>query len=119
MKEEFPAQESRAGSPERIWGSHKPNDGLLKGNDGGSTPYLRRIRSMSLHESNGRKSDMAERMRHTRAYKRYGFKGNSRGHSIQGPFATLEQTFKALPQHVGFNIELSTGFLIVNFMNLH
>jgi hypothetical protein len=62
---------------------------------------------MSLNEPDGRQSDIAERIRYSRAFKKNGFKGNSRGHSIQGPFATLEQTFKALPQHVGFNIELS------------
>ena len=62
---------------------------------------------MSLNEPDGRQSDTAERVRYSRAFRKHGFKGNSRGHSIQGPFATLEQTFKALPQHVGFNIELS------------
>lgn len=49
-----------------------------------------------------------ERMKHTRDFKRKGFKGNTRGEHIQAPFATLEELFKKLPESVGFNIELST-----------
>jgi glycerophosphodiester phosphodiesterase len=107
MKEEFPFLDSRSGSPDRIWGSEKRNGSPSNEPDGMRTPSLRRARSMSLNEPDGRQSDMTERVRLSRAFKLNGFKGNSRGHSIQGPFATLEQTFKALPQHVGFNIELS------------
>ncbi|KAF8543531.1 glycerophosphocholine phosphodiesteras-like protein Gde1 [Trichophaea hybrida] len=103
MKEEFPPLDSRSGSPDRV---DKCNGSPPNESDGVRTPNLRRARSMSLNESDGRQSDIAERIRYSRAFKKNGFKGNSRGHSIQGPFATLEQTFKALPQHVGFNIEL-------------
>lgn len=54
-----------------------------------------------------RSADMSERMKHTRDFKMKGFKGNSRGNFIQAPFTTLEEMFKKLPQHIGFNIEMS------------
>jgi glycerophosphodiester phosphodiesterase len=107
MKEEFLPLDSRSGSPDRTWGNEKRNGSPSNEPDGARTPGLRRARSMSLNEPGGRQSDIAERVRLSRAFKLNGFKGNSRGHSIQGPFATLEQTFKAIPQQVGFNIELS------------
>lgn len=46
-------------------------------------------------------------MKHTRDFKSKGFKGNSRGNSIQAPFTTLEEMFKQLPETIGFNIEMS------------
>lgn len=52
---------------------------------------------------------MRERMKHTRDFKIKGFKGNSRGNFIQAPFTTLEEMFKKLPEHIGFNIEMSTS----------
>ena len=55
--------------------------------------------------------DMEERMKHTRDYKKKGFKGNSYGNHIQSPFATLEDLFKKLPPHVGFNIEMKYPML--------
>lgn len=51
--------------------------------------------------------NLDERMKHTRDYKKKGFKGNTRGSHIQAPFATLEELFKKLPNSVGFNMELS------------
>lgn len=63
---------------------------------------------MSAHESAKLEiSDMSERMKHTRDFKNKGFKGNSRGNSIQAPFTTLEEMFKTLPESIGFNIEMS------------
>lgn len=106
MKEEFPLLDSRSGSPDRVWGNEKRNGSPSNDPDGARTPGLRRARSMSLNEQAGRQNEITERVKLSRAFKLNGFKGNSRGHSIQGPFATLEQTFKALPPHVGFNIEL-------------
>lgn len=50
---------------------------------------------------------MSERMKHTRDFKKKGFKGNSRGNFIQAPFTTLEEMFKKLPETIGFNIEMS------------
>lgn len=55
--------------------------------------------------------DMEERMKHTRDFKKKGFKGNSRGNHIQAPFATLEELFKRLPNDVGFNIEMKYPML--------
>ncbi|KAI4191895.1 MAG: hypothetical protein LQ346_004563 [Caloplaca aetnensis] len=72
----------------------------------------RRNRSMSLdHSANDRNSEMSERMKHTRDFKEKGYKGNSRGHFIQAPFTTLEEMFKKLPGHVGFNIEMKYPML--------
>ena len=53
----------------------------------------------------------SERMKHTRDYKKKGFKGNQRGTAIQSPFATLTEMFQKLPPTVGFNIELKYPML--------
>jgi glycerophosphodiester phosphodiesterase len=74
--------------------------------------FQRRQRSMSVGEELG-VPDLDERMKHTRAFKLKGFKGNTRGSHIQAPFATLEELFKKLPENVGFNMELSMFMLAV------
>lgn len=56
-------------------------------------------------------SEARERMKHTRALKEKGFKANSRGDSIQSPFATLEEMFRKIPETVGFNIEIKYPML--------
>ncbi|KAI4121970.1 MAG: hypothetical protein LQ338_006067 [Usnochroma carphineum] len=72
----------------------------------------RRYRSMSWdNAANDRNSQMSERMKHTRDFKEKGYKGNSRGNFIQAPFTTLEEMFKKLPEHVGFNIEMKYPML--------
>lgn len=107
MKEEFPQAISRATSPARQWNSDKSEHST----DGTQTPSnIRRARSMSLQYAD-HQSTLEDRMKHTRAFKKNGFKGNSRGTSIQAPFATLEQTFKTLPPSIGFNIELKYPML--------
>lgn len=72
-----------------------------------------RQRSMSMdwpdHQMS--KTEMEERMKHTRDFKAKGFKGNSRGNFIQAPFATLEDLFRKLPESVGFNIEMKYPML--------
>lgn len=69
---------------------------------------------MSLHDDdNGTQADFVERMKHTRAFKLHGFKGNSRGTSISAPFTTLEAAFKACPPGTGFNIELSMYYIFL------
>ena len=63
---------------------------------------------MSLDYSNKEENtSMSERMKHTRTFKEKGFKANSRGNFIQAPFTTLEEMFQALPESIGFNIEMS------------
>jgi glycerophosphodiester phosphodiesterase len=52
-----------------------------------------------------------ERMKHTRDFKKKGFKANSRGDFIQSPFTTLEEMFRTLPEEVGFNIEMKYPML--------
>ena len=54
---------------------------------------------------------MNERMKHTRDFKKKGYKGNTRGHSIQSSFATLEDMFTKLPESLGFNIEMKYPML--------
>jgi glycerophosphodiester phosphodiesterase len=56
-------------------------------------------------------SDMSERMKHTKDFKKKGFKANTRGTSIQAPFTTLEEMFKKLPETIGFNIEMKYPML--------
>lgn len=48
---------------------------------------------------------ITHRMKYTRDYKMKGFKGNSRGISIQAPFTTLREVLQSLPPNVGCNIE--------------
>lgn len=64
-------------------------------------------RSLSVGGTEYDPAEINEKIKHTRDFKKKGFKGNTRGNHIQAPFATLEELFKKLPEHVGFNIELS------------
>lgn len=58
--------------------------------------------------------EMSERMKHTRDFKLKGYKGNSRGNFIQEPFTTLQEMFKKLEPHIGFNIEMSKSYSNMN-----
>ena len=72
----------------------------------------RKHRSMSLGDlTKGETSEMSERMKNTRDFKKKGFKANSRGNFIQAPFTTLEEMFVKLPEHIGFNIEMKYPML--------
>lgn len=68
-------------------------------------------RSQSMGFAGTGHAEMEERMKHTRDYKEKGFKANSRGNFIQAPFATLEDLFRQLPEHIGFNIEMKYPML--------
>ncbi|KAK9459370.1 Glycerophosphoryl diester phosphodiesterase family-domain-containing protein [Lipomyces oligophaga] len=68
-------------------------------------PPGRRPRSLSLEMIDDDDDAYSERLKYTNDFKKKGFKGNSRGISIQAPFTTLEEVFRTLPKHVGFNIE--------------
>ncbi|KAF2855944.1 glycerophosphocholine phosphodiesteras-like protein Gde1 [Plenodomus tracheiphilus IPT5] len=102
---------SRNGSPETV---PVPSDVSGQGDRPTNT---RRLRSYSVDNSTqrnvhtDRQNDLTERMKHTRDFKKKGFKGNNRGSSIQGEFATLEQMFNVLPEKVGFNIEMKYPML--------
>lgn len=77
----------------------------------------RRMRSYSVDNSTqrnihiDRQLELTERMKHTRDFKKKGFKGNNRGFSIQSSFTTLEKMFNELPETVGFNIEMKYPML--------
>lgn len=66
-----------------------------------------RQRSMSVGGYEYDPTELTEKIKHTRDFKKKGFKGNTRGEHIQAPFATLEELFKKIPKTVGFNMELS------------
>ncbi|CAI7675083.1 unnamed protein product [Penicillium manginii] len=70
-----------------------------------------RQRSMSVGGSLYDPAELTEKIKHTRDFKKKGFKGNTRGEHIQAPFATLEELFKKVPTPVGFNIELKYPML--------
>ncbi|KAJ5106974.1 hypothetical protein N7456_003649 [Penicillium angulare] len=70
-----------------------------------------RQRSMSVGGSEYDPAELTEKIKHTRDFKKKGFKGNTRGEHIQAPFATLEELFKKIPTPVGFNIELKYPML--------
>ncbi|KAF1936547.1 glycerophosphodiester phosphodiesterase GDE1 [Clathrospora elynae] len=101
---------SRTRSPETI--------PVLNGNSGTEDrPSTRRLRSYSVDNSKqrnihiDRQDELTERMKHTRDFKKKGFKGNNRGTSIQSSFTTLERMFDELPESVGFNIEMKYPML--------
>ena len=71
----------------------------------------RKQRSMSLGTNGPNKEEMDERMKHTRDFKKKGFKANTRGDFIKAPFTTLEQMFTQIPESVGFNIEMKYPML--------
>ncbi|KAL6704796.1 Glycerophosphocholine phosphodiesterase [Coniothyrium glycines] len=101
---------SRAGSPETVPIPQSENDI-------DNRPNARRPRSYSVDYSTqrnihtDRQAELTERMKHTRDYKKKGFKGNNRGTSIQSSFTTLERMFNELPESVGFNIEMKYPML--------
>ncbi|KAI9728581.1 MAG: Glycerophosphocholine phosphodiesterase [Cirrosporium novae-zelandiae] len=70
-----------------------------------------RQRSMSVGNSERDVDEMSERMKHTRDFKKKGFKGNSRGNFIQSSFTTLEEMFRKVKPDVGFDIELKYPML--------
>ncbi|KAJ5932263.1 hypothetical protein N7516_006752 [Penicillium verrucosum] len=70
-----------------------------------------RQRSMSVGGSEYDPAELTEKIKHTRDFKKKGFKGNTRGEHIQAPFATLEELFTKIPKPVGFNIELKYPML--------
>ncbi|KAL4975337.1 Glycerophosphoryl diester phosphodiesterase family-domain-containing protein [Aspergillus desertorum] len=89
-----------------------PGQIAIGGIERSKTPPLPpRHRSMSVGGSESDLLEINERIKHTRDFKKKGFKGNSRGNHIQAPFATLEELFKKLPQNVGFNMELKYPML--------
>ena len=83
----------------------KPNQASFQESKSGDS---RRTRSLSAgNKAKDERTDMSERMKHTKDFKKKGFKANSRGNFIQAPFTTLEEMFKKLPENIGFNIEMS------------
>jgi hypothetical protein len=67
-----------------------------------------RLRAHSLDQTTNLKSQsLLEHMRHTYEFKLKGFKGNTRGEHIHGPFTTLEEMLRTLPEALGIEIELS------------
>ena len=95
-------QNSAGGSPERI----------SEANAREIRSEKRKTRSASVSNiENVSSIDLYERMKHTRAFKEKGFKGNSRGNFIQEPFTTLEEMFHKLPESTGFNIEMKYPML--------
>jgi glycerophosphodiester phosphodiesterase len=66
----------------------------------------RRSRSVGGHFEAGA-IQIRDRMKHTVDYKLKGFKPNTRGDFIQDSFATLKELLVQVPEHVGFDIEIS------------
>ncbi|KAE8149137.1 Glycerophosphoryl diester phosphodiesterase family-domain-containing protein [Aspergillus avenaceus] len=90
--------------------SASPSRQVDAGSRDSSVPAFRQ-RSMSVGGSEYDPAELNEKIKHTRDFKKKGFKGNTRGNHIQAPFATLEELFKKLPRSVGFNIELKYPML--------
>jgi glycerophosphodiester phosphodiesterase len=105
-------RQSRPSSPETT----TPSNGT---NGFEERPFPKRLRSYSVDNSKqrnihmDREAEIKERMKHTRDFKKKGYKGNSRGISIQSDFTTLERMFKSkdIPQTAGFNIEMKYPML--------
>ncbi|RPA85067.1 glycerophosphocholine phosphodiesterase Gde1 [Ascobolus immersus RN42] len=98
--------------------NHRDGHGKIRGaNDspngnGTDEPpkQIRRTKSMSIRSAQ-QIDKLNERMKHTRDFRIKGYKGNSRGSTIQGPFATLEDVFRTIDAATGFNIELKYPML--------
>lgn len=87
-----------------------PNN-IVKAVRSSSVGARQRSMSMSDQVKEMDKTQLEERMKHTRDFKEKGFKANSRGNFIQAPFATLEDLFRQIPDEVGFNIEMKYPML--------
>ncbi|KAK0893576.1 Glycerophosphocholine phosphodiesterase [Friedmanniomyces endolithicus] len=75
-------------------------------------PKCRIQRSYSLDATvEDDRPDMRERMKHTRDFKKKGFKANLHGEFIQSRFTTLEEMFRRLPEDISFNIEMKYPML--------
>lgn len=59
-----------------------------------------------------------DRMKHTVDFKDKGFKPNTRGSFIQDSLATLEELLTAVPEKLGFDIEISE-YTISIFITTH
>ncbi|OJJ50907.1 hypothetical protein ASPZODRAFT_284508 [Penicilliopsis zonata CBS 506.65] len=105
----------RAGSPPRLQTTSSAFPDVAtpttSTSAGGGSIAAQRQRAMSVGGSEYDPSELNERIKHTRDFKKKGFKGNSRGNHIQAPFATLEELFQKLPKSVGFNIEMKYPML--------
>jgi glycerophosphodiester phosphodiesterase len=66
----------------------------------------------SSEESRLRTVQLRDRLRYTVDFQTKGFKPNTRGDFIQDSLATLDELLVNLPEDLGFNIELSTSFLV-------
>jgi glycerophosphodiester phosphodiesterase len=67
-----------------------------------------RHRSRSLTTTHIQEIDQVlDRMRYTVDVKNKGFKPNTRGSFIQGPFTTLKELLVKLPDSINFNVEIS------------
>ncbi|CAG8887283.1 unnamed protein product [Penicillium egyptiacum] len=92
--------QSPRGEPVSMLG--KPNSqGLSHG------PGRNRVRSRSLTEDQDQETvRIRNRMKHTVDFMNKGFKPNTRGHSVQDSFTTLEELLTKLPDSISFNIEI-------------
>ncbi|RMD43566.1 hypothetical protein DV735_g1559, partial [Chaetothyriales sp. CBS 134920] len=98
----------------RAPGSTSPMRGDHVETGSGQKVASRGSKPRSLSVGGGGKAgpdEMDERMKHTRDFKKKGFKGNTRGNHIQSAFATLEEMFQKIPKETGFNIEMKYPML--------
>ena len=77
-----------------------------------SAESQRRRRAWSGGEESLLRADqLKDRLRYTVDFQSKGFKPNTRGHSVQGTLATLDELLVELPEDIGFNIEMSKSVL--------
>jgi len=74
----------------------------------GARRKRKRSRSVGGHFEAGA-IQIRDRMKHTADYELKGFKPNTRGDFIQDSFATLKELLIQVPEHVGFDIEISSS----------
>ncbi|KAI9809175.1 MAG: hypothetical protein M1825_002466 [Sarcosagium campestre] len=97
---------SRPSRPSRPTSPEADDASMIRNNP------VRRSRSLTMGSAKEEGNpDLTERMKHTRDFKKKGFKGNSRGSFIHAPFTTLEEMFKKLPESIGFNVEMKYPML--------
>ncbi|KAK4930974.1 Glycerophosphocholine phosphodiesterase [Elasticomyces elasticus] len=84
----------------------------LEDEDENAMPNRRVQRAYSLDATAADdRLDMRDRMKHTRDFKKKGFKANLRGEFIQSRFTTLEEMLRRLPEEISFNIEMKYPML--------
>ncbi|KAH9845390.1 glycerophosphocholine phosphodiesterase GDE1-like [Teratosphaeria destructans] len=91
--------------------SRRNRKDVVMDDDSNERPRPQRSYSLGATHDDDSSEAMRDRMKHTRDFKKKGFKGNTRGDFIGSQFTTLEEMFIKLPEDISFNIEMKYPML--------